>query len=1051
MNVQQPNVDPRRQADVTAEILRNLPSYLPDWSPSDGSSAMAIMQIFSHYLEMLARALNQAPDRSFLAFLDMLGLHKSPARPARAPLVFTLMDNAPVDVSLSAASRVAATPQPSPASALPENTDGSTAPQPVLFATEKTIALYRGRLSALYSIDPRRDQYADHTARMTGGFTLFDDMRLTEHILYLGHDHLFNLAGDITVLLYFTLEGHSDSPLDVQWEYLSQSGWFALEYLEEDDTTGGFTRLQGQVKLRRRCGPNAKQEMLNGRTSYWMRGRLTTPLLPEGSGGKRTVPVINDVSARLSFKKDDLLPEAAFADAVALDTSKDFYPFGRQPARYSAFYLASKEVFQRKGAYVTLTIELSQCGAPLGTPAAPAQTASLADTNVQPSDPPEASPGAVVLMKLEQPGGAATPKAEPDFELIWEYYNGSIWKDIPFLQSATAETADKPYLSAKYFTMEGIVSFSRPDDWMETTVNGAENHWLRVRMKHGHYGEPMRVNPSNPSQLLPETLQPPVISKLTLGFSYLTDPESLDHCLSYNDFVFADLTGACRWPDQTFNPFTPVSDLRPAVHFGFDLPLPVGLVSIYAHIPRDVSASGTAAASPFTWEYFSAKGWVELGVLDETVGFQRSGMIQFVGQEDAVSAQGLGGNLYRLRARLKQGEEFSSAAVAGLWINTVWGVQRDSYERELLGTSDGNPGQTFSFQHTPVLEEEGIEIQEWSGSGDGWQLSFKDVPEENLRFVRDPSSGATAVWVRWQSQPHLYHSGTTDRHYVVERATGLLRFGDGQKGMIPPAGRGLYASYSSGGGVRGNVPAGSIAEPRTVVPYIRGVTNPVPASGGADIEADPATKRRGPERIRHWGRAVAMRDFEWLAREASPDIARACCLPLAGEDGHARRGWVTLLVVPQSPEPQPQPSPELRQHVCEYLAGRAPAAVAGRIRVIGPAYSPVSVRAEIIPHDPADAALVEARVRAGLNGFLHPLTGGQESLGWDFGQPLYLSQIAQVIETTPGVDYAKEIVLGLQPAADNGLVRVFNEYVPVDAGTLVCAGTHEIKITLGED
>lgn len=1050
MNVQQPDLDPRRQADVTAEILRNLPGYIPGWMPSDGSSAMAINKIFSHYMEMLARALNQAPDRSFLAFLDMLGMCKLPARPARAPLVFTLMDNAPVNVSLPASSRVAAAPQPAPASALTENTDTSTASQPVVFATEKTITLYRGHLAALYSIDPGRDQYIEHTAQMTGGFTLFDDMSLTEHIIYLGQDHLFNLAGDITVLLYFTLEGPAGSPMDVQWEYLSQSGWFALEYLEEDDTTGGFTRLQGQVKLRRKCGPNAKQVTINGRASYWIRGRLTTPLLPEGSGGKRTVPVINDISARLSFKKDDLLPEAAFADAISLDTSKDFYPFGRQPARYSTFYLASKEVFQRKEAFVTVTIELSQCGAPLGTEAAPAQTASLADTNVQPSDPPESSPGAVVLMKLEQPIEAVVLK-EPDFELIWEYFDGSVWKEIPNLQSSTAKTADKPYLFAKYFTMEGIAFFSRPDDWMETTVNGAENYWLRVRIKNGNYGEPVRVDPGNPSQLLPETLQPPVISKLTLGFSYLTDPETLDHCLSYNDFLFVDLTGVCRWPDQTFKPFTLVSDVHPAVHFGFDLPLPVGLVSMYANIPRDVSESETASASPFTWEYLSAKGWTELGVLDETAGFQRSGMIQFIGQEDAVSAPGLGGNLYRLRARLKQGEKLSAAAVAGLWINTVWGVQRDSYEKELLGMSDGNPGQTFSFQHAPVLEEEVIEIQEWSGRGDGWQLALKDVPEDNLRFIQDPSSGTTAVWVRWQDQPHFYFSGATDRHYVVERATGLIRFGDGQKGMIPPAGRGIYASYRSGGGVGGNVPAGSISEPRTAAPYVMGVTNPVPASGGADIEADPATKRRGPETIRHSGRAVAMRDFEWLAREASPDIARACCLPLAGDDGHARRGWVTLLVIPQSQEQQPQPSLELRRRVCDYLVKRAPATIAGRIRVTGPAYSPISVRAEIIPYDPADAALVEARVRAGLNDFLHPLTGGQGGLGWDFGQPIYLSQIAQVIETTPGVDYAKEIVLGLQPAADNGLAQVFNEYVPVDAGTLVCAGTHEIKITFGED
>src|SRR5262249_29510939 len=123
--------------------------------------------------------------------------------------------------------------------------------------------------------------------------------------------------------------------------------------------------------------------------------------------------------------------------------------------------------------------------------------------------------------------------------------------------------------------------------------------------------------------LLPSTLQPPVVSSLTLGYPYLTDRESRDHCLSLNDFVYEDHTEDSRWPDRTFKPFRPVADTQAAVHFGFDCALPVGLVSLYVDAPQ-TDESEASEASPFQWEYSSTRGWNQLGVLDETLGFRHS-------------------------------------------------------------------------------------------------------------------------------------------------------------------------------------------------------------------------------------------------------------------------------------------------------------------------------------------------------------------------------------------------------------------------------------------
>ncbi len=71
-----------------------------------------------------------------------------------------------------------------------------------------------------------------------------------------------------------------------------------------------------------------------------------------------------------------------------------------------------------------------------------------------------------------------------------------------------------------------------------------------------------------------------------------------------------------------------------------------------------------------------------------------------------------------------------------------------------------------------------VEVREWTGRGDDWQIRGRRVAEEDLRFEIDPHDPTvtTAVWVRWQAQPHFYRSTAADRHYVVERATGVFRF-----------------------------------------------------------------------------------------------------------------------------------------------------------------------------------------------------------------------------------------------------------------------------------
>lgn len=982
------------QHAVVQALLRRLPGYTPEWTLAPGTKGYALLDVLARYRTMLDIGARDLPERNLLALLDMLALPLLPAQAARVPVVFQLAPNLPVDVTVAADSQLAAQPPPPPPS--PGTNAGVDNPPPVLFFTEQTVTLARANLATLYSVDPESDTYADHSATLVDGFTVFGDMKRTEHALYLGHDRLFKLGGhDITLLLQCTFERTTQNPLDIHWQYLSEVGWITLQRAEEEDSTRGLTR-DGQIALRLNCGPDAKKETFHGRTSYWVCGRLKTAVLRSEHLHHNPL-TINDLRIRVQFKKKNLLPEAAFADALRLDVSKEFYPFAQQPAPFSTFYLASEEVFQRGGARVHLDIQLAKKGEPF------------------------------------------TGHGVDELKLRWEYSGNGGWQELGIEPSVGASGEYKFHVNPAEVRR---ISFNCPSEWQEVEVNGVKNRWLRIRIVSGGYNKVSLVSVGGASLPVVTDNNPPVVATLRLSYTYLTDPDTLDHCLTSNDFRFEDHSDDARWPDRTFDPYWPVADLRPALQVGFDQPLPAGLVSLYVQVPG-AEEQEPGASTIFNWEYLALGGWLQLGVRDETNGLRQSGMIQFIGPPDAVAAPGLGGNLYRIRARLKDGVRPQTLPVSGIWLNAAWASHRVRMEQEVLGTADGTSRQALRFARAPVLSGEHVEIREWSGLGEGWQILARQVSEEDLRYERDPVSGRIhTVWVRWREAAHLYDAGPQDRRFVIERATGLLRFGDGVQGMMPPAGSRIVATYQSGGGRAGNVPRHAVTQLRSAVPFVASITNPVAATGGADGESLAGIRERGPQRVRHRDRAISASDIEWIARDTSPEVARARCLSITGPAGHAQRGWITLIVVPHASDERPQPTAELQRRVAEYLRTRVPATVARRLQVVEPTYVPLKVAAEIVPVEPSQAALVEALVRQRLERFLHPLAGGLGGNGWGFGEGLHLSNIATVIERTDGVDYAREIRLYVGDGEQCQSVTVPRE-------ALLCSGRHELKLVVG--
>ena len=282
------------------------------------------------------------------------------------------------------------------------------------------------------------------------------------------------------------------------------------------------------------------------------------------------------------------------------------------------------------------------------------------------------------------------------------------------------------------------------------------------------------------------------------------------------------------------------------------------------------------------------------------------------------------------------------------------------------------------------------------------------------------------AWVLWTGVPDFYGSDRNSRHYQLDALAGHIIFGDGIRGMIPPAGsENIRASYRIGGGVKGNVSANEISAFRTPVAGLDGVTNHESAQGGSDGEDLSSALERGPRMLKSMERAVTPEDFEALAKASSSSIARTKCL--------LEENRLSVIVIPKGDEEKPKPSSGLIDVVSRYLAERMPATMSSHdLSVHGPIYVDLSVYADVVPITLEGAALLEKRITDRLKSYLHPLQGGPDGKGWGFARSVQISDIYALIEGTDGVDHVQTLKIKGDTA--------------ISGSQMVASGDHRVTI-----
>jgi hypothetical protein len=259
------------------------------------------------------------------------------------------------------------------------------------------------------------------------------------------------------------------------------------------------------------------------------------------------------------------------------------------------------------------------------------------------------------------------------------------------------------------------------------------------------------------------------------------------------------------------------------------------------------------------------------------------------------------------------------------------------------------------------------------------------------------------------------------RVYSLDETNGVIQFGDGQHGMIPPIGMDSIVAFKyarTGVGPPGTitVPGNTITSrtPLNLVSPVQMVESVIAAdqaAGGAPPEPDERVLRFGFARLRHRNRAVTAEDLEDIALQSSPDIVQARAF--------IRRGFIRLVVVMRGGNPTPNASQVRELH--RLLLESAPASLSAprALRIQGPNVRKlrIELKLKVVSLDHVGALL--EWVKDHLADFFDTATGGTDVDGWPLGQSPSEEDIAFVLIDAP---YLNSIVdVKLHEVVDNKL------------------------------
>lgn len=929
----------------------------PDAADVDNDPGLAMLKLFSLLARYIGQAENRLPNQRQLAFYRFLDVQLRPPLAAQVPLIFTLQAG-------------------QPPFEVPVDSSVADISQTLRFQTNQPLRVVPATLSALLTIIPSQDSYTNAFDLMRAGqpaplfLTQEDDVLELplSHWFMLGDPALFKPDPTLQRIRVDITGARLDPSYFAQWTdgalnplvsvVSGTAGALELSVLiTQPPVAAALTVTQLEQALYTadgRASGFTAEANADAQPNYWLLAQ-PAPMTRITHALINDLPVITGLTCTLSG--EHILAEQAASGPVLVDLRNGVYPFGQTPAVTDAFYVRSDSLFARQGAAITLSFVLVDVAA--------------------------------------------------DFPVTvyWQFWDGSAWQTF----NGTAADASKyrwvdttDALRTNDPTGPTCVSFLCPDV-QPTTVAGMEGRWIRVVIASGGYGDigGMTLDSETSSYIYtPDTFAPPYIKSLQMSYSFTATPASV---WTYNAFALSRFR---------FSPFKPVEERYSCCNLGFSAEefgtyTPGCGLTLYFYLSQEFDTPARSMA----WQYYDGSVWQPLSVDDGTAGLSRSGIVSFIVPLSIRAA-----TLYSQWAfwlRIQNPHPHQNVMVYGIYPNAVMAGNRTTVVEEILGSSNEQPGQTFLMSYTPVLAGMALDVIEPAGMEPDEAVGEYDLSFSTTSPGTSPAS-SEPVAQRWTQVATFSFSGPTARAYMLDNESGMVTFGDGRNGMVPPRGYNniIATRYEYTRGIDGNVASNQLVVLRPGYSAIASVTNPAPAQGGVNGDSVAQLTTTAPPQVKANNRAVQLADLDTLGSLASSAVCRTHAVLMPDQR-------IAVGVLALSLAPRPYAPPALLDDVTAYLRARCLAALAPRIYCCEPEYVPVDVVAQVVINVPSDQRIaVQEDLAAHLAVFLQPVFGGPTGQGWYFGQTVQAAQISRFLRNDVRVVGVSAMSLNGQQGAD---------------------------------
>ncbi|MGH3612870.1 MAG: putative baseplate assembly protein [Pseudonocardia sp.] len=952
-----PPVDRRDRAALAAQTTALATAY-SGWRPGPADVGRALVEVFAGFAELVVERINRAPDRNYLAFLNLIGTEPLPPLPARVPLTFTLAEGGPGSTLVPAGTRVAA-------QALPGDTEE------IAFSTEADLVVTGAALQAVVVGDAENDTWSDRTTADAAWPALVGD-RPVPHELYVACDAVLAAPDvtDVTLVLSTPAPG-SLAGWPVTWSCWDGAGWRPVAATA---TVGG-----GAWRVTLTGLPRLPPCTVGTTTASWVRATLDLAL-PRGRSG--------------------LPPEAVAAgNRAPRDDVAGLEPFG-EGGRW--FYLSVDEALAAGGAagqgataQFDLTLDRPGTVAP-GTPVRVAWSYKVG-SEWRPLGVAGSDTDRVAGQALNDTSRALTRNGTVGFTVPaqWprETHRGRIGRwlraelvagdyatpprvaaivaghhyELPTIGAISVAAATPPAPQPPAAASAGGTTVDLTMDVLPFGQQPAFNDTLYLACPDELAGAPVAVTVAmtnaGPGGLKPTvrtdgdpglvweaateagwrpvTLDRPAFAFTADASLQLTPPPGWARTevggrpgwwlrvrlVRGNYGKPADYTqradgGWTLVPASYAPPMVRTLTFAPGASRRADAPA-TACVSRNDVVTRDHEiGSGAAPFTPFTpgpdadpalylgfdrpFDPLPVTLYLQVEQpAPEDVAADRVADVDRSTRPELVWEYSAPGGWSPLAAVDRTGGLAASGTVE--FVGPADLVAADRYGRRChwlrlrwrRGEFPLLPQLRRVLPNTVVAVQAVTVSEELLGSGTG-------DPGQTLTTAQAPVLAGHRLdvregdrWTPWTAVTDFHGAGPDDPHHTLDPRTGDVRVGDGRFGrVLPPGAANVRITYRTGGGAAGNRAAGTITTLASAVPYVDAVTNHEPAQGGYGGEPLERLRARGPQALRHGDRAVTAQDVEDIAFSAAPEVARVrAVLP---EDFDPLNLWLDPGAVPSA-------------------------------------------------------------------------------------------------------------------------------------------------------